>query len=134
MFTFYCCALLFSVFREFFFTTIINQSGHYFTFREYHPSFHWSGLFGISRISYIYHSLIRAVFCISRILSIFSLIRAFWHFANIIHLFIAHPSFYILGIGFIWQLLCFPFYPGWCAFVLLFFCCYPDLPLRRICA
>ena len=39
MYTSYFCAILFSVFREFF-TSIIPQSGHYFSFRKFfHPSF-----------------------------------------------------------------------------------------------
>ena len=118
MYTFYCCALwtflllrilnsinydcpcihfivahyFIQYFANFFFTSIIHQSDHYFTFRELftvvidgsgpfafrecHPSFHGSGLFRIPRISYI-HLFIDQGFLL--------------HFANIIH-----PSFSLI--------------------------------------
>ena len=151
-------------------------------FYIHHSSFR--ALFYISRTFYSHHWLIRA-FCISRISSIFPLIRAFriprisyihlfidqaffafreYHTsifslirafscisrASYIHLFIVQGlfcTFLNLFIHFFhcasiflhfghWftRLSCFSFYPSWCAFVLLFLCGYPVLPLRRICA
>ena len=93
------------------FSSIVHQSEHYFTFRELftviidgsgpfafrecHPSFHWSGLFRIPRISYI-HLFIDQAFLLhfaNIIHPSFSLFKAFFlHFANIIH-----PSFYCSG-------------------------------------
>jgi len=211
VYTFYCCALW-----TFLLLRILNSINYdcpciHFIFAQYyfqyfanflHPSFinqgiifHFANffihrssiraLFYISRIFYSHHWLIRA-FCISRMSSIFPLIRAFSHSANILHssfhrsgLFFAfreyHTSIFSLIRAFScisrasyihlfivqglfctflnlfihffhcasiflhfghWftRLSCFSFYPSWCAFVLLFLCGYPVLPLRRICA
>jgi len=61
-------------------------------------------ILSISRIFfYNHHSSIRALFYISRISSIFPLIRASLHFANIIHLFINQVFFCISRISYIYH-------------------------------
>jgi len=86
VYTFYCCALW-----TFLLLRILNSINYdcpciHFMFAHI--------ILSISRIFfYNHHSSIRALFYISRISSIFPLIRASLHFANIIHLFINQGFF-----------------------------------------
>ena len=111
MYTFFNLCIILRISRIFLSTSNIRQSEHYFAFRNSSYIRHWliRPLVYSSRI-FLHSSLInQGIFCLSRISSIFSLIKGLLHFANILHslfhwsgLFlhfanIIHPSFYYSG-------------------------------------
>ena len=87
MYTFFNLCIILRISRIFLSTSNIRQSEHYFAFRNSPYIRHWliRPLVYSSRI-FLHSSLInQGIFCLSRISSIFSLIKGLLHFANISH-------------------------------------------------